>query len=202
MSRSSAAGSSAPAPPRTWPRQAVRSCCSSAPIWPLERRVETRAPSSIRSMSHFAALHQASLELYRELSDAADGFDLAERPAGLMLVSFDEAAVVNGWIEPRPRLARACPGRDPGWRGSGIWSRRWPRGSLPAGSRPATRSRRRRPRWRSPGAPAARCAGDDWDARPTPTIESGRISGVRLENGDRICQQVRCSSRLARGHRA
>jgi glycine/D-amino acid oxidase-like deaminating enzyme len=43
----------------------------------------------------FVELHQRSLALYRELSAAEDGFELPERPAGLMLVSFDEDAVLE-----------------------------------------------------------------------------------------------------------
>ncbi len=46
---------------------------------------------------HFVELHCRSLELYRDITLETDGFELTERPSGLMLVSFDESAVRATW---------------------------------------------------------------------------------------------------------
>ena len=46
---------------------------------------------------HFVELHHRSLELYSELTLERDGFELAKRPAGLMLISFDASAVAATW---------------------------------------------------------------------------------------------------------
>src|SRR6188768_282718 len=55
----------------------------------------------------FAALHQRSLELYREAAVAEAGFVLPPAPTGLMLLSFEEAAVAAthaGLIAEWPEL--------------------------------------------------------------------------------------------------
>src|SRR4051794_24708639 len=57
----------------------------------------------------FAALHERSLELYRDPRLAESGFELASRPAGLMLVAFDEGAVSKAVDE----LAREWPSLAP-----------------------------------------------------------------------------------------
>lgn len=62
----------------------------------------------------FVELHRESLAQYRRLSDEDESFRLAERPAGLLLVSFDEAAVtetaaaVRDWApDLQPEVLRA-----------------------------------------------------------------------------------------------
>jgi glycine/D-amino acid oxidase-like deaminating enzyme len=55
----------------------------------------------------FVELHRRSLELYRDLTLEADGFELAEQPSGLMLISFDEsaaAATADGLARDWPDL--------------------------------------------------------------------------------------------------
>ena len=67
----------------------------------------------------FAALHRRSVELYHESAVADAGFELPPAPAGLMLISFEEAAVeathaglVHEWPELRPTfLAAGEPNR-------------------------------------------------------------------------------------------
>ena len=45
----------------------------------------------------FVELHRRSLELYRDLTLERDGFELANQPAGLMLLSFEESAAAETW---------------------------------------------------------------------------------------------------------
>jgi glycine/D-amino acid oxidase-like deaminating enzyme len=57
----------------------------------------------------FATLHDRSLELYRDGRLTEAGFELPERPGGLMLVSFDQAAVASAAAD----LAAAWPSLKP-----------------------------------------------------------------------------------------
>ena len=57
----------------------------------------------------FATLHERSVELYRDPRLAEAGFELPERPQGLMLVSFEEAAVASA----AAGLAAAWPSLKP-----------------------------------------------------------------------------------------
>jgi len=135
--------------------------------------------------AHFADLHHRSLALYRELSAAADGFELPERPSGLMLVSFDEAAVLKAaaqlgrdWPELAPAIlpAGAAAALEPAL-ADGLAACRIETG-YPVAPSAATLAFARR---------AARSGARFLTGTAaSPIIESSRVSGVRLENGDLI----------------
>lgn len=140
--------------------------------------------------AHFADLHTRSLALYRDLSAAEDGFELPERPSGLLLVSFDEAAVANAAAQ----LAREWPELAPA--------------VLPAGAAAALEPQLAdglaacRVETGYPVAPSAatlafakRAARSGArfviDTAATPIVESGSATGVLLKTGDEIaCGQV------------
>jgi len=135
--------------------------------------------------AQFADLHQRSLALSRELSAEEDGFDLPERPQGLMLVSFDEAAVVaaasgpaRDWPELAPEVlpSGTAASLEPSL-AEGLAACRTETG-YPVAPSAATLAFARRAR----RAGARLVTG----TAVTPIIDSGRVAGVRLENGARV----------------
>jgi len=138
----------------------------------------------------FVDLHRRSIALYRELSALDDGFELASRPAGLLLVSFDEEAVVRvasamegDWPELAPSVL--APG-DASAAEAALDQRlaacRLETG-YPVAPSAATLAFARRAR----RAGARLVTG----TAATPIVESGRVAAVRLDHGDRLtCDQV------------
>ena len=140
--------------------------------------------------AQFVDLHRQSIPLYRELSAAEDGFELAPHPAGLMLVSFDEEAVVSAgsvievdWPELAPAVlgpgeaSAAEPALDPRLAACRIDT------GYPVAPSVATLAFARLARRAGAGLITGTVA--------TPIVESGRAVGVSLANGDRLsCDQV------------
>jgi len=138
----------------------------------------------------FVDLHRRSIPLYRELTAADDGFELAARPAGLMLISFDEeattavvAAIERDWPKLAPVLlgpgeaSAAEPSLDPGLLACRLET------GYPVAPAVATLAFARRAR----RAGAQLVTG----IAAMPIVESGRIAGVLLGDGDRLaCDQV------------
>ena len=151
----------------------ARSSCSSA-----TRLAGAAVGRNSGSVQHpfdpvLGALHAETLALYREL----DGFELPDEPAGVLMLARERA---SWWRRPR-RSAASCPscGRRC-WRAAsctGLEPLLAARPLAAAGSRPATRSARRPPRARSPGAPARAGALLHEGGRPGPGC-SGRARGV------------------------
>ena len=131
----------------------------------------------------FAALHERSLELYRDPRLAEAGFVLAPKPAGLMLISFDEAAVSlaaadlsAAWPSLSPEMlpagvaVREEPALDPGLAACRIETA-YP--VAPAGATTAFAERARRA-----GAELRTFA----DARVT--FSGDRATGVAIDTGE------------------
>jgi len=134
---------------------------------------------------HFVPLHEASLALYRELSEADDGFALPAGPAGLMLVSLDEAAVTTAasalardWPELAPAVLppELATALEPAL-AEGVAACRVETGYPVAPSAATLAFARRAER-----AGARLLIGTE----ATPVVESGRVAGVRLGNGDLV----------------
>ncbi|MEX2547717.1 MAG: FAD-binding oxidoreductase [Chloroflexota bacterium] len=138
----------------------------------------------------FVELHHESVRLYREPQLRAAGFELAARPNGLMLISFDEVAVAaaastlaRDWPELAPALlpAGAAPAVEPAL-DERLAACRLETG-YPVVPAAATLAFARRSQ--SAGAQLRTHA----DA--TPMIEADRVTGVRLAGGESVpCGQV------------
>lgn len=135
--------------------------------------------------AHFADLHQRSIALYRQLSSAEDGFELPERPSGLMLISFDEAAVVtaaSGLAGDWPELAPAVLSAGAATAVEPSLAERLAACRIETGY-PVTPSAATLAFAKRAGRSGARFM---TGTAGTPFIESGRVSGVLLETGSRV----------------
>lgn len=138
----------------------------------------------------FGQLHRRSLVLYRELSAVEDGFELPERPAGLMLVSFDEDAVVHAaaaikdeWPELAPSVLAqgAASALEPAL-DDRLAACRLETG-YPVAPSVATLAFGQRAQRAGARLVVGRAA--------QPVVDEDRVHGVRLANGEFIaCEQV------------
>lgn len=136
-----------------------------------------------------AELHGRSVELYRDPAMAANGFELPAHPAGLMLISFDEGAVIASAAD----IARSWPSLAPEVLSRGAAA------ALEPSLHPDLAACRIETGY--PVAPAAATlafarraeragAAIRTSSSAAPEIEAGKVTGLRFDNETIACNQV------------